>query len=121
MVPTVLEALAIEPPTQVRGITQSPVEGISFAQVFQDENAESQHKTQYFEMFAHRAIYHNGWRAVCPFPGPSFQESGASFGALTLTEDKLRELDAKGWELYDLSKGPLRDQQPRRCELSQAD
>jgi arylsulfatase A-like enzyme len=30
MVPTVLEALDIEPPTQIRGVTQSPIEGVSF-------------------------------------------------------------------------------------------
>ena len=68
--------------------------------------AESRHKTQYFEMFAHRSIYHDGWRAVCPLPGTSFKESGSFFGAITLTEDMLRELDAKNWELYDLSKDP---------------
>ena len=57
-------------------------------------------------MFAHRSIYHDGWRAVCPLPGTSFKESGSFFGAITLTEDMLRELDAKNWELYDLSKDP---------------
>ena len=65
-------------------------------------------------MFAHRSIYHDGWRAVCPFPGPSFKEAGAFFGSLTLTEDMLRELDAKSWELYDLSEGPDRDERSRR-------
>jgi arylsulfatase len=87
-------------------VTQSPIEGHSFAHVFKDSNAESRHKTQYFEMFAHRSIYSDGWRAVCPVPGTSFTESGISFGMLTLTEDKLRELDANAWELYDLSKDP---------------
>jgi arylsulfatase A-like enzyme len=106
MVPTVLEALSIEAPAQIRGVTQSPIEGTSFAQVFTDPKAESNHKTQYFEMFAHRSLYNDGWRAVCPFPGPSFKEAGAAFGMLTLTEDMLRELDANGWELYDLSKDP---------------
>jgi arylsulfatase len=57
-------------------------------------------------MFAHRSIYHDGWRAVCPLPGTSFRESGSFFGAITLTEDMLRDLDAKNWELYDLSKDP---------------
>ena len=28
----------------------------------------------------HRAIYHDGWRAVCPWPGPSFAEAGVGFG-----------------------------------------
>ena len=106
MVPSVLEALGVEAPTQVRGVSQSPLEGVSFAHVFQDAKAESRHKTQYFEMFAHRSIYHDGWRAVCPVPGTSFKESGTFFGMLTLTEDMLRELDAKHWELYDLSKDP---------------
>ena len=36
MVPTVLEALGVEAPTQIRGVTQSPIEGVSFAHVFQD-------------------------------------------------------------------------------------
>ena len=104
--PLFLEALQVEAPTQVRGVSQSPIEGVSFAHVFQDAKAESRHKTQYFEMFAHRSIYHDGWRAVCPVPGTSFKESGTFFGMLTLTEDMLRELDAKHWELYDLSKDP---------------
>ena len=32
MVPTVLDALAVEAPTHVRGVTQSPIEGVSFAE-----------------------------------------------------------------------------------------
>jgi arylsulfatase A-like enzyme len=106
MVPTVLEAFGVEPPEQIRGVTQSPIEGISFAHTFKDAKAESNHHTQYFEMFAHRSIYHDGWRAVCPFPGPSFTEAKAFFGQLPLTEEKLRELDAKGWELYNLEEDP---------------
>jgi hypothetical protein len=39
---------------------------------------------------------------VCPVPGPSFAEAGIGFGDLEITEDKLRELDARGWELYDV-------------------
>ena len=35
----------------------------------------SKHVTQYFEMFGHRAIYHDGWRAVCPWPAPNFTEA----------------------------------------------
>ena len=41
-----------------------------------------------------------------PVPGPSFAEAGRVFGQLALTEDKLRELDAKGWELYNVAKDP---------------
>jgi arylsulfatase len=60
MVPTVLECLGVDAPEQIRGVTQSPVEGVSFAHKFNDAKAESHHHTQYFEMFAHRSIYHAG-------------------------------------------------------------
>jgi arylsulfatase len=100
MVPTVLDALGLTPPAAVRGVTQSPVQGVSFAHAFGDAKAQTRHHTQYFEMMGHRAIYHDGWRAVCPVPGPSFTEAGMGFGEMVITEDKLRELDAKGWELY---------------------
>jgi Sulfatase len=106
MVPTVLEALNLEPPTEVRGVTQSPIEGVSMAHTFDDADAPSKHHTQYFEMFAHRSLYHDGWRAVCPFPGPSFAEAGVSFGMLELTDEKLREIDATTWELYHVDVDP---------------
>jgi arylsulfatase len=103
MVPTVLEALGIEAPTTIKGVAQSPIQGLSFAHTFNNAKAPSKHVTQYFEMFGHRSIYHDGWRAVCPWPGLSFVESGLGFGA-PIDAKKLTELDAKGWELYDLSK-----------------
>jgi arylsulfatase len=101
MVPTVLDAVGIEPPAQIRGVTQSPIQGVSLKSSFDDAKALSLHITQYFEMFGHRSLYHDGWRAVCPWPGPSFIEAGLPFGA-PLDHKKLTELDAKGWELYNL-------------------
>jgi arylsulfatase len=103
MVPTVLEALGLEAPTSVKGVTQSPIEGLSFAHALNDAQAPSKHITQYFEMFGHRSIYHDGWRAVCPWPGTSFKEAGLFFGA-PIDKDKLTELDAKSWELYHIEK-----------------
>ena len=108
MVPTVLDALGIEPPRSLRGVAQSPLEGVSFAHTFDDPEAASSHRTQYFEMFAHRAIYHEGWRAVCPWPGPSFAEAaerGRQFGSAT-PPDVLAELEAEHWELYDIEADP---------------
>jgi arylsulfatase A-like enzyme len=102
LVPTVLDALGLEPPTQIRGITQSPLEGFSLKSSFDDAAAPSLHVTQYFEMFGHRSLYHDGWRAVCPWPGTSFREAGLPFGA-PVDYQKLIELDAKGWELYNLN------------------
>ncbi len=99
MVPTVLDSLGIEPPSEIRGVTQSPIQGFSLKDTFDNGKAESRHHTQYFEMFGHRSIYHNGWRAVCPYPGQSFSEASVPLGA-PIDEKKLRELDAAGWELY---------------------
>ncbi|HUZ26118.1 MAG TPA: arylsulfatase [Streptosporangiaceae bacterium] len=105
MVPTVLDVLGIEPPREIRGVTQSPIHGVSFAHTFDDPAAPTRRHTQYFEMFGHRAIDHDGWRAVCPWPGPSFAESGRSFGALITARD-LTDLDAHHWELYHVAADP---------------
>jgi arylsulfatase len=102
MVPTVLEAVGIEAPASIKGVTQSPIEGFSFAHTFNNAQAQTNHITQYFEMMGHRSIYHDGWRAVCPWPGPSFTEAGKFFGAL-IDKDKLTELDATAWELYHVA------------------
>ena len=78
------------------------MEGLSFAHAFDQADAPSKHKTQYFEMMGYRSIYHDGWRAVCPWPGRA-SRSRRVFGA-PISKDKLIELDAKGWELYDVTK-----------------
>ena len=118
MVPTVLEALQLDPPAAIAGVTQSPIEGVSFAHTFDDNAAPTRHLTQYFEMLGHRSIYHDGWRAVCPWPGTSFAESGRTFGD-PITADRLSELDAGGWELYHVAEDVaettnLADQEPAR-------
>jgi arylsulfatase A-like enzyme len=102
MVPTVLDLLGIEPPTAIRGITQAPFHGVSFAHTLDDPDAETRRHTQYFEMLGHRAIYHDGWRAVCPWPGPSYAEAGTGFGN-PISADTLSTLDASGWELYHVA------------------
>jgi len=102
MVPTILDALGIEPPASIKGVTQSPIEGVSFAHTFDDVNAATKHPTQYFEMMGHRSLYHDGWRAVCPWPGTSFTEAGMPFGT-PIPAEKLTELDANNWELYHMA------------------
>jgi arylsulfatase A-like enzyme len=105
MVPTVLDALGLRPPAAVRGVSQSPIHGVSFAHSFDDPAAPTRHRTQYFEMFGHRAIDHDGWRAVCPWPGPSFAEAGKPFGA-PISAQTLTDLDAHHWELYHVATDP---------------
>jgi arylsulfatase len=105
MVPTVLDLLGIEPPTSIKGVTQAPIEGYSFADSIDDAEVPGKHRTQYFEMLGHRSIYHDGWRAVCPWPGPSFAEAGTGFGN-PISAEKLTELDANNWELYHVAEDP---------------
>jgi arylsulfatase len=108
MVPTILDALGIEPPEIIRGVAQSPIEGVSFTASFDDPSAPTEHTTQYFEMFGHRAIDHDGWRAVCPWPGVNFTEAakkGRAFGS-PIGPDELDELETEGWELYQITEDP---------------
>lgn len=101
MVPTVLDALGIDPPESINGVTQAPIEGVSLVRTFDNAKDPGKHVTQYFEMMGHRSLYHDGWRAVCPWPGTSFTESGRKFGD-PIDDSMLTKLDAKGWELYNL-------------------
>lgn len=122
MLPTILDAIGVEPPHDIKGVTQSAIEGTSFLHTFDDKKAESNRHTQYFEMMGHRSIYHNGWRAVCPWPGTSFSEAGMPFGE-PIPAEKLTELDAQHWELYDIAKdfaennNIAADNKPRLIEM----
>jgi arylsulfatase len=92
VVPTLYELIGITPPLELNGVTQKPIEGISFGYTFDDANAKERHTTQYFEMGANRGLYSNGWMASAlafvpwdPKPGPF-------------------DPDAQKWELYDSTK-----------------
>ncbi|HEY7862509.1 MAG TPA: arylsulfatase, partial [Thermoanaerobaculia bacterium] len=61
--PTILEAAKLPEPKSVNGAPQIPMEGVSMAYTFEDAAAKDRHLTQYFEIFANRAIYHDGWLA----------------------------------------------------------
>ena len=71
------------------------MQGVSFGYSLGDGQAESRHRTQYFEMMGHRSLYHDGWRAVCPWPGPSFAEAGKGFGEADLGQHAQRPRRAR--------------------------
>ena len=93
--PTILEAAGIEAPKVVNGIAQKPMNGTSLVYSFNDAKAPERHTTQYFEVFGHRAIYHDGWMA-------SAFHSRLPWTAGFTTTPKPFEQDK--WELYDLRK-----------------
>lgn len=61
--PTILEAAGLPEPKSVNGTPQTPIEGVSMVYSFNDAKAKDRHKTQYFEIFGNRGIYHDGWLA----------------------------------------------------------
>ncbi len=63
VMPTLLEATAIEAPERVDGIEQQPVDGTSMIYSFDEANAPSTRNTQYYEVHGNRGIYHDGWLA----------------------------------------------------------
>jgi len=89
VVPTVLEALGLEPPAEIGGVAQRPIEGVSFAHSFGDAAAPTRKSVQYYEMIGSRAIWRDGWKAVAE------QEQD-----VLLTEAML---DAQRWELYHVA------------------
>ena len=64
VLPTVLETLGVEAPSSVRGEAQIPIAGESFSYAFNDSEADTPREAQYFEMFGHRGIWVDGWKAV---------------------------------------------------------
>ncbi len=97
IVPTILEAAGIQAPLAVNGIAQKPIEGVSMAYTFDkaNANAPSTRHTQYFEMFANRAIYHDGWIAATTPPAPPWL-----LGTAKLPDDVV---NGYRWELYNIA------------------
>ncbi|MEX0800839.1 MAG: arylsulfatase [Dehalococcoidia bacterium] len=90
--PTVLDILGVEPPQQIRGVSQSPLHGASFAGTLSDPAASSARRTQYYEMLGNRAIYHQGWKAVT-YHGTE----GMIYDGVT---DPYKSFEDDEWELY---------------------
>jgi arylsulfatase A-like enzyme len=64
VVPTILEAIGVDPPAEIAGYTQRPIEGISMLYSFNDASVPTRKRSQYFEMLGNRGIWSGGWKAV---------------------------------------------------------
>ena len=64
IVPTILEALKIDPPSVYKGFDQMPITGTSMLYTFDSADESSHKNAQYFEMFGRRGIWLDGWKAV---------------------------------------------------------
>ena len=75
IVPTVLEVLGVEAPETYQGVPQLPVHGTSMLYTFDSGEEPTRKRNQHFEMFGHRGIWHDGWKAVTfHAPGSSFED-----------------------------------------------
>jgi arylsulfatase len=110
----VLEAAGIPAPQRVNGVDQQPIDGTSLLYAFGDAKAPARHRTQYFEVYGNRAIYHDGWiasarRARTPW---------------TMAFTDQTPFEADRWELYDLrgdfsQSRDLAAQEPQRLRAMQ--
>lgn len=87
LMPTVLEVADVVAPEVRRGIAQQPLHGLDLSSTFDDPAAVSPREVQHFEMFGHRGLWWDGFKAV------AFHERGTPF-------------DEDVWELYDLDADP---------------
>jgi arylsulfatase len=61
---TVLEAAKSPPPKVLEGVEQMPLDGTAINYSFDQADAPQKHTVQYFERYAIRGIYADGWLAV---------------------------------------------------------
>ena len=62
--PTILDALDIDPPDAIKGYAQSALDGVSMRYTFDDADAATTRRTQFYSMLGSRSIWHDGWKAV---------------------------------------------------------
>jgi arylsulfatase len=102
LVPTLLELIGIDPPTEIGGVRQMPIEGESFARSLTEPDAPSKSSPQYFEMFGHRGLWHQGWKAVAYHPpGKPFDDD--KWELFHLDRDFSETHDLAGAELERLA------------------
>ena len=109
MVPTVLDVLGIEPPKMIRGASRRHrCTGVSFAHTFDRSGGGQPAHDAVLRDARHRAIDHDGWRAVCGWPGPSITEGAAKGRHLfdQITPEVLEVLDAEEWQLFHVAEDP---------------
>ncbi|MCT2398772.1 arylsulfatase [Novosphingobium mangrovi (ex Huang et al. 2023)] len=90
VMPTVLEAAGVAAPKSLGGVVQQPFDGVSFAYSFTQPKAPTRHRTQYFEVFGHAGIYHDGWMLSEPVK-------------VEPRLDAAMPDPASPWQLYDLN------------------
>ena len=94
--PTLADAIGIELPAVVDGVTQQRIDGSSIRATFSDPAAPDPRSTQYFEMLGSRSIIHDGWKATTNHISTGvLDEEDLAIGSRDFGEDR--------WELFRLA------------------
>jgi arylsulfatase len=94
LMPTILDAVGVEPPETVDGVPQQSIDGTSLVPTFDDPEAETR-DTQYFEMLGSRSMFHRGWKATTDHISTGvLDEEELAVGS--------RDFATDHWELFDL-------------------
>ena len=97
--PTILDVIGLPEPSEVNGIKQDPMHGISFKETFEDANAPAMHTQQYFETFGNRAMYKDGWWACAKLSRIPWDVSPSTIAKFA---PDVYNPDNDTWELYYL-------------------
>lgn len=102
VMPTLLKNFGIEAPHTIAGVAQQEIHGMDMSPSFTAMELHVRRKLQYFELLGDRAIWDDGWKAVC-------------------RHTKGFDPDMEIWELYHLDADfsethDLASEQPERLE-----
>jgi arylsulfatase A-like enzyme len=84
IVPTILEVVGVEMPATYRGVEQHPMAGVSMRYSFDEADAPTTKKRQYYAMLGTRGIWQDGWKA----------------SAIHAPTSGLGHFDEDRWQLY---------------------
>lgn len=102
VMPTLLKNIGIHVPQTIAGVAQQAIHGMDMSPSFTASELHVRRKLQYFELLGDRAIWDDGWKAVC-------------------RHTKGVDPDSETWELYHLDADfsethDLAQEQPERLE-----
>ena len=89
IVPTIYDVCGVTMPDVYAGATQNPLSGVSMRSTFDDADAPTTKRTQYYEMLGNRGIWHDGWKAVTEH-GPMAGSSGFAGDTLAAVPHRRR-------------------------------
>jgi arylsulfatase len=99
MLPTALEIAGVKPPDAVRGIAQTPIQGVSLTYAFTDPAAPTRHRQQYSFLVGSGSMIKDGWKASFR-ADPDYIDVYSTYPPPKIVGSNVGK---QVWELYDLN------------------